>query len=125
MAAIIEPSDLDGKMPTGWTPDQVQAEIDTAVAWARIYVPCLDNLDVGDVAAVKAVLRKAVPYNAAAASSPTGSTINRVDAGPMGFSTETTAPRDSGTYFSPAQVTVLERLCASRRRFGTIRTRPL
>ena len=124
-ATLIQPSDLDGKMPDGWTPDQVQAEIDAAVAWVRQYVPCLDNLDANGVAAVNAVLRKAVPYSAAAASSPSGGVVNRVNAGPLAFSTETTSQRDSGGYFSPVQVKLLESLCASRRRFGTIRTRPL
>lgn len=125
MAELIKPSDLEGKMPTGWTPVQVQDEIDAAVAWVRIHVRCLDSLDEQGVAAVNAVLRKAVPYSAAAASSPSGGVINRVNAGPLGYSTETTAPRDSGGYFSPVQVKLLESLCASRRRFGTIRTRPL
>ena len=122
---LIQPSDLDGKMPSGWTAGQVQDEIDAAVAWVRIYVPCLDQLGDGGVAAVNAVLRKAVPYSAAAASSPSGGVINRVNAGPLGYSTETTAPRDSGGYFSPVQVAALKSLCVSRRSFGTIRTRPL
>lgn len=125
MAALIHPTDLEGKMPTEWTPRQIQDEIDAAVAWVRIYVPCLDSLDEQGVAAVNAVLRKAVPYSAAAASSPSGGVINRVNAGPLGYSTETTTPRDSGGYFSPTQIKALESLCASRRRFGTIRTRPL
>lgn len=125
MAELIQPTDLDGKMPTGWTSDQVQDEIDAAVAWVRIHVPCLDSLDDVAVAAVNAVLRKAVPYNAKAAASPAGGQVNRVNAGPLGFSTETTTPRDSGGYFSPVQIKALESLCASRRRFGTIRTRPL
>ena len=126
MVTIIEPADLDGRMPTGWTPDEVQAEIDDALAWVRIYVPCLENLSVEGLAAVKAVLRKAVPYNARAASSP-GGTVNRVNAGPLGMSTETTTPRDSGAYFSRAQIQILEQLCAPTRRAGggTIRTRPL
>ncbi|HEY1176482.1 MAG TPA: hypothetical protein VGF17_10015 [Phytomonospora sp.] len=123
--AIIEPTDLEGLMPSGWTPQQVQAEIDDALAWARFYVPCLDNLPVGDVAAVKAVLRKAVPYNAKAASS-TGGEVRTVNAGPLGFTTEQRAPRESGAYFSPTQIKALESLCQSRgRRFGTIMTRPL
>ena len=122
---LITPSDLDGKMPSGWSLQQTQEEIDAALAWVRIVVPCLDNLDEGGVAAVNAVLRKAVPYSAAAASSPGGSVINRVNSGPLSYSTETSAPRDSGAYFSPAQERALKTLCESRRRFGTIRTRPL
>ena len=125
MAAWISPTELEGKMPSSWTPEQVQEEIDAALAWARMYVPCLDSLDERGVAAVNAVLRKAVPYSAAAASTPAGGVVNRVNAGPMSFSTETTAQRDSGGYFSPVQVKLLERLCGSRRSFRTIRTRPL
>ena len=97
-----------------------------SVAWVRIYAPCLESMDEVALASVKAVLRKAVPYNAAASATPSGSVVNRVNAGPLGYSTETVAPRDSGAYFSPSQVRALEALCASRRgRFGTIRTRPL
>lgn len=125
MAELIKPEDLAGKMPSGWSAEQVQDEIDAAVAWVRIHVPCLDSLDDVAVAAVNAVLRKAVPYNANAAASPAGGQITRVNAGPMSYSTETTTPRDSGGYFSPVQTKALESLCASRRRFGTIRTRPL
>lgn len=126
MAGLIQPSDLDGKMPTGWTTTEIQAEIDAAVSWVRIYVPCLDTLDEFGVDAVNAVLRKAVPYNAAASVTPSSSVVNRVNAGPLGFSTETQAPRDSGGYFSPTQIQALSGLCSSRgARFGTIRTRPL
>lgn len=123
---LIQPDDLAGKMPTEWTPVQVQEEIDAALAWVRIIVPCLDNLDEQGVAAVNAVLRKAVPYSAAAASSPSGAVVDRVTAGPLSYSTETSGPRDSGTYFSPGQVAALKTLCGSSRpRFGTIMTRPL
>lgn len=126
MVTVIEPGDLDGKMPAGWTAQQIQDEIDAAMSWVRIYAPCLESMDAVTLAAVKAVLRKAVPYNAAASVTPSSSVVNRVNAGPLGFSTETQAPRDPGGYFSPTQIQALSGLCSSRgARFGTIRTRPL
>jgi hypothetical protein len=123
MAGFITPAQLAGRMPSGWSDAQVQEEIDAALAWVRIHVPCLDNLDDNKVAAVNAVLRKAVPWNANLSTS-VGGTVNRVNAGPLSYSTETTTPRDSGGYFSPAQVAVLGSLCGSSRRVGTIRMRP-
>lgn len=124
MAQWIIASDIQEAMPSGWDFGRIQTEIDTALSWVRVHVRCLDTLDEHGVNVVNAVLRKAVPYNGMLAVGGTGPTT-QVSTGPFQFSTTPQTPRDSGAYFSPAQVAALSTLCGSRRSAGTIRTRPL
>lgn len=125
MAQFIVASDLAGLMPAQWDSGQVQSEIDAALGWVRVHVRCLDTLDDHGMAVVNAVLRKAVPYNGALATSGGAGPVTQVNTGPFAYTSTPQTPRDSGAYFSPAQVAALSGLCAGRRFAGTIRTRPL
>lgn len=108
MAEIITPEDLALALPDE-APERLAEVIEDALAFARIYAPCIDSVtDPKKVAALRAVLRQAIVYNIEAGSGA----VTQETAGSFSRSIDTTQPRSS-TFFSPSQQDALRQLCAA------------
>ena len=107
--AFIEPSDLAASLPDV-DPVRLDEVIADAVAFARVYAPCIDSdafkANAAKVAALKAILRKAIVYDIEAGSGA----VTQQTAGPFSQSVDTTQ-RASSTFFSKAQQDALRALC--------------
>lgn len=104
----ITPDDLRAVLP-GLSDEALQDWIDDAEALAESLAPCITNPDFPHGAALKALLRAAIRYNASGA----GGAVTQISAGPWQKSVDT-RNTSSGILFSPAQEKRLRALCRPR-----------
>lgn len=126
MGYIITGEDLASSLP-GLTGPELEKAADDAEALAETYAPCLFDpafnpaapANVRKVARFKAIVRRAVAYDAEAGAGAVTSTSTT--AGPFARNEQVdTTQKQSGMLFSPAQIDALRALCGGRgrRAFG-------
>lgn len=108
MPAVVSPGDLRAALP-GVSDDELQQWIDDAVALAAHIAPCITRPEFPHGAALKAVLRAAIRYNAKGGSGA----VTQLSAGPWQKSMDTRTT-SSGILFSPAQEKQLRAMCRPR-----------
>ena len=102
---FIEVSDLRSSLPTK-SDQELQDWIDDALALAEQIAPCISRPEFPHGAAIKALLRAAIRYNAGGADGA----VTQISAGPWQKSVDTRATT-SGIMFSPAQKEQLRAMC--------------
>lgn len=105
---VIAPGDLREVLP-GLSEEALQAWIDDALALAERIAPCISRPEFPHGAALKALLRAAIRYNAGGA----GGAITQISAGPFQKSVDS-RNTTSGVLFSPAQEKQLRAMCRPR-----------
>lgn len=108
MPEFVSPGDLRAALP-GVSDDELQQWIDDAVALAAHIAPCITRPEFPHGAALKALLRAAIRYNAGGG----GGAVTQVSAGPWQKSVDT-RNTTSGILFSPAQEKKLRAMCRPR-----------
>lgn len=104
----ITPDDLRAVLP-GLSEEALQDWIDDALALAERIAPCISRPEFPHGAALKALLRAAIRYNAGGA----GGAVTQISAGPWQKSIDT-RNTTSGIMFSPAQEKQLREMCRPR-----------
>lgn|SRR5690606_10150820 len=107
-SSIISPDDLRPFLPNVPEAD-LQEWINDAVGLAGQIAPCIFSPKFPHRAALKAILRSAIRYNAGAGNGA----VTQVSAGSF-QKTVDTRQTQSGVLFSPSQIERLEALCRSR-----------
>lgn len=105
---VIVPDDLRAVLP-GQSDEALQDWIDDALALAEQIAPCISKPEFSHGAALKALLRAAIRYNAGGG----GGAVTQVSAGPWQKSVDT-RNTTSGILFSPAQEKKLRAMCRPR-----------
>ncbi|GAA3175791.1 hypothetical protein [Rhodococcus baikonurensis] len=103
---IIE--DLRPYLP-GLPDEELQRWIEDAVGIAAQLAPCIERASFAHRAALKAILRSAIRYNASTGNGG----VTQMSAGPF-QQTIDARQAQSGILFSPAQVRQLEAMCKSK-----------
>lgn len=127
MGYIITGEDLASSLP-GMTGPELEKAAEDAEALAETYAPCLFDpafdpaapVNARKVARFRAIVRRAVAYDAEAGS---GAVTTTSVSAPGGFSKNQsvdTKQKQAGMLFSPAQIDALKALCGGRgrRAFG-------
>lgn len=104
----ITPEDLKAALP-GQSDEALQAWIDDALALAERIAPCISHPEFPHGAALKALIRAAIRYNAGGG----GGAVTQISAGPWQKSVDT-RNTTSGIMFSPAQEKQLRAMCRPR-----------
>lgn len=102
--ALLTPGDFGDKL-SGLTTEEAEQVIEDAEALALLYAPCIANPQFNNIAAAKAIIRKAVIYDYEASSARR----QTEQTGP--YSITNFAPTRSGTFYSPSQIEALKALC--------------
>ncbi|MFI8660112.1 hypothetical protein ACIGKR_08985 [Rhodococcus qingshengii] len=105
---FITPEDLRPYLP-GKSDTDLQGWIDDAMGIAIQIAPCIERPSFAHRAALKAILRSAIRYNAAAGNG----SVTQTSAGPFQKTVDTKQVQ-SGILFSPAQVAQLKDMCKSK-----------
>lgn len=127
MGVIIDGRDLRSSLP-GRTDEELEEVANDVEALAETYAPCLFlptfdpalPTNARKVAQFKAIVRRAVAYDAEAGA---GAVTTTAVSAPGGFSKNQsvdTTQKQAGMLFSPAQIEALKALCGRRARAGGV-----
>lgn len=105
---FITPEDLRPYLP-GKSDTDLQEWIDDALGIAIQIAPCIERPSFAHRAALKAILRSAIRYNASTGNGA----VTQMSAGPF-QQTIDARQAQSGILFSPAQVVQLKDMCKSK-----------